>query len=236
MSLLRTSVQSASDGSWAHAAVSNRRHWKWFLAILAFELWLATVDMPRGLVSAWPVKALVDAMARIASVVHNFDRVALQPEALSLFFAITTLLIVPKAAFFFIWLNSSRTAMYRHFVVSPLTLSSPRHPGEFITEPLNDANVRQEKPRSAGSRFVVSALIVLLLGSVTYALLQFGWDVKTPAGVAAGSPAVSRGGWTLWLIWSVKWGTLAAFFSAIVACVLRDYLLFIVQSVRKMVF
>jgi hypothetical protein len=224
MSLLHLLAKSPSPGPWLVATGLNRRHWRWFLGVLVFELWLATADMSPSLVTAAPVKAFVDAIGKLAPVVHNFDRVAPHPEALSLFFAVTTLLILPKAAFFFIWLNSSRFAMYRHFVVSPLATSSPAHVWQFITEPLHDEKVREEKPRSVRSRFAVSLLIVVILGLLTYVILQFGWELnKNGVAVPDDLQLLSRGGWWLWFVWSLKWGTLAAFFSAILACILRDY-------------
>jgi hypothetical protein len=88
----------------------------------------------------------------MAPVVHNFDRIAPNPDVLSLFFAVGVLLVVPKAAFFFIWLNSSRIAMYRHLVISPLTAMTPRSPTEFLTESFHDEKARDEKPRSVASR------------------------------------------------------------------------------------
>ena len=172
---------------------------------------------------------LVDAVSKVAPVVHNFDRIAPHPEALSLFFAITTLLILPKALFFFIWLNSSRLGMYRHFIVSPLTATSPRNLREFVTEPLHDEEKRDENPRSLFSRIFWSLLIIVIGCLLGFVVLQFGWDIGKPV-VGADLEKMKRiagGGLALWFAWSLKWTTFEGLLFAVVICIVRDYLVFL---------
>ena len=93
-------MESASKSPISAAWQANRKHWTWFLAILGAELWLA-YSIPPHILSDYPsLRYFTNAVATIAPVVHNLDRVATYPKALSLFFAITTLLMVPKTAFF----------------------------------------------------------------------------------------------------------------------------------------
>ena len=81
--------------SWTQAALANRKHWKWLLWILAFEVWLAYEVPTWDLASFTILNKAVDLLSMIAPVIHNFDKAAPYPEGLSLYFAISTLLIIP---------------------------------------------------------------------------------------------------------------------------------------------
>jgi len=229
-----TPSNSASNDSFAKAVRSNGKHWTWFLGIFVFEFWLSDSIPPHILASYPPLKMFVDAVATIAPVVYNFDRIARYPEALSLFFAITTFLIIPKTAFFYIWLNSSRLSMYRHFVISPLTSTSPKNPGEFITEPLSQGKTPEEKPRSLVSRVGWSLLIVIVGASLVFTNLVSGWEIpKRPIeAIPQGLVDVAKGGLSLWFYWSLKWATFTALLLAIVASIARDYLAFFRNLIR----
>ena len=216
------------DRPLSKAAEFNAKHWTWFLSIFGVEYWLS-FSIPPDIQTDYPVlKTFVDVIGTIAPVVHNFDKVAPSPQALSLFFAVTTLLIVPKTVFFFIWLNSSRIAMYRHLVISPLTSTSPKRPGDFVTEPLHEQTARDEKPRSLVNRVFWSLLIVLISCSIVYVNMVSGWEVtKRPVNaIPKELLEVASGGASLWLYWSLKWTTLTALLLAITFCIVRDYVSF----------
>ena len=224
-----------SDASWVQAARANLKHWPWFLGLFAFELWLA-IQIPRWDVEPFTnLNAMVDWLSSFAPVIHNFDKVASNPLALSLYFAIAVLAIVPKSVFFFLWLNSSRSGMYRHFVVSPLTAGAPKSFKEFIDEPLRQEGVPAERPRSLTSGIAWSLLILILGVALIFSIMQFGWEVRKGRAGSRYDDLVelARGGLWLWFHWSVKWSTFAALLAAIAANVARDYLVFLRMNISR---
>ena len=198
------------------------------------ELWLAFEVPTWDLTGYSAINSAVILVSLFAPVVRNFDRVAQNPEALSLYFALTVLLVIPKTALFFLWLNSSRMAMYRHLVISPLTATSPRRMQEFIEEPLEERKALPEKPRSLASRIVWSLTILVLLSFGAFVILNFGWEVQRGKQHAryAELASVAQGGWALWIHWSLKWTTFMSLLLGIIASIVRDYFVFVQSIVR----
>lgn len=217
-----------ADAKWSQAATANLKHWIWFIGILAFEYWFAISIQDSGPERYVTFSPLVNWIGHSIPVIHNFDRVAKNPEALSFYFAITLLLMVPKAIFFCIWLYSSKTAMYRHFVVSPLTSSTPKTFAEFIDEPRRDSKEAPGRPRSLTSRMGWSLAIIVLGLAAAFFAIQFGWEVqKGRQGPRFQELAeIANNGPRLWLHWSLMWTTFTSLLLGITFCVLRDYLTF----------
>jgi hypothetical protein len=214
------------------------KYFTWLLALWGFEYWLV-YSVPPQILTRYPaLKSLVDAISTVAPVVHNFDRISPNAEFISFFFAVTTLLMILKCAIFFRWLNFDRVGMYRHFVISPLTATSPKHGTEFVTDALEDGLPREEKSRSLTSRVGWSLLVVLIGSALILTVLISGWEIpKPPAnGAPEGLADVAKGGLSLWLYWSVKRTTFAALLLAILASIVRDYVVFLrgrVSGTRK---
>src|SRR5437868_3334281 len=130
-------------------------YWKWFVGLLAFEfLFALSVHGPVLTSHPW-LNVFVHAAERIAPVIGRFDSVAKDPEAVRTFLALTVMLLPLHVAFFFIWLNSSFTAIYRHLVISPRTKQSARDVGSFVTAPLDD----EDTPQAGRERSLLSRIL-----------------------------------------------------------------------------
>jgi hypothetical protein len=199
--------------------------------VLAYEL-----PLP-GLMGAPVVRAFVDFIALVAPAVHHFDRIAPDPEAISFFLAITIVVALVKAAVFFRWLNVDRIGMYRHLVISPLTDTAPKRGMEFLTDALNDSNIREERFRPMRSRVIWSLSALFMAAALVVTILISGWElvqsprVSTPEALVR----VAQGGLALWFYWAVIRMTFCAFLLAIIASILRDYVSFLVDiaSLRR---
>ena len=202
-----------------------RKNWVWLFGILLFELWLLYSVPPNALSNITALRYAVDATARVAPVITNFDRVAAQPEVLRIYFAATLLLIIPKSVFFYVWLNSSKRGNYRHLVISPLTVAKPKGPQDFALEPIKDKNEKDEAPRSMASRITWSLAILLLGAMFAFVLLQFGFEVPSRSIEKVPSEMIrfGRGDLRLWFGWSVYRTLGSSLVFAIAACVIRDY-------------
>jgi hypothetical protein len=212
------------------------KHWKWLCALLVFELWLL-YSIPSQVLTTFPgLKAVILAMAQVAPVITNLAPLARAPEALSLYFAITLILIVPKSVFFYLWLNSSLRGNYRHLVISPLTARTPKRPTDFVLQPLKTGGEDDEVARSMASRIGWSIGIALLSAGALFYLLRFGFEVagSSPHSAPTKYLLLAQGGWRLWLGWSLTRTMCYALIFAIFACVMRDVFAFVVQpSLQK---
>ena len=213
-----------SERSWTEASRANRVLWPWAIGILALELLLARVLPSRDFAGFAPVNAAVDALARIAPVIHNFDPVAPHPAGLALYFALGVLLVPAKAVLVHCWLNSSRIAMYRHFVISPLTPAIPASANDFVREPVRDGPAG-EAPRSLGSRIRWSLAILLFTVAGLVLLVQLGWEIPAnqPGDRRHELARLAGGGFALWVKWSLLWTSYGALLFAILVNVLRDW-------------
>lgn len=220
----KTGRFAPSERSWEEAARANRGLWRWVIGILAFELLLAHVLPTWDLAGLAPLNAAVDALARIAPVIHNFDQAAPHPAGLALYFALGVLLLPAKAVLVHRWLNSSRIAMYRHFVISPLTPAIPASANDFLREPVRDGPAA-ETPRTLGSRIRWSLAILLFTVAGLVFLVQLGWEIPAndPGGRRYELARLAGGGFALWVKWSLLWTSYGALLVAILVNVLRDW-------------
>ncbi|MGH7894371.1 MAG: hypothetical protein ACREQL_06860 [Candidatus Binatia bacterium] len=210
--------------------------WLAFLGLVLIELWLLYVIPPTILSDVPLLRWFVDAVARIAPSIHNLDRISPYPQKINFYMALTLVLMIPKAAFIYWWLNSSYMNTYRHLVISPLTASRPAHGGEFVTAPLHEEQAPgPQKPRSTFSRIVWSlAILVLPAIPLAYMLHGFGsrgaeHDVKA---LDLATLELATGGLRFWLEWTVAIVSLSSFLLAIALCVLRDYIVWIGRKLR----
>jgi hypothetical protein len=210
----------------------HRKLWWWGLGVvLALELLLAYVLPESAFAEDSLAAGLVALTARFAAVVHNFDRVARHPEALSLYFAITFWLVIPKTVFWYWWLHSSERSNAKYFVISPLTRTRPASYKEFAAAPFVDFS-SAETSRSMVSRVFWSCAIVLFWLLAFAVCVNFGWQGQSgPAardiGFRFSVEQVAAGGIGAWLPWSLLMITFLAFLQAIVLTIVRDIWLLI---------
>lgn len=200
-------------------------YWRWMVWILLFELWLA-YSIPPMLLSDYPMlRWLVDALGQVAPVIGKIDgRFAAHPEAVRFYLALTLLLMAAKVAFFYIWLNSDRTGIYRYLVVSPLTSDKPMSGGEFITDPLHtkDKNPRPQKPRSMFSRVFWSILILGTTIGIAWATLDFGSPNSSNREVLDTFRALGLEGMPMYWEWTIEHSLFLSFLLAVSISILRD--------------
>jgi len=198
--------------------------------VLAFEYWLLSGIPASSLRDSRIADAFVHAMSALSPVIHRFDRIAAEPEVLSLFLALSPFLLIPKVGFVAHWLSSDERRIYRYLVVSPAATSVPKGPFAFVTDPLRtDAENRASEaiqPISRVRAIGLSSAIVLLalLIGILWPFYLYGWDYVQGRSNDFREMWVTKGGWRLWLSWSVYQMGLASLCLAMGYCVLREYI------------
>lgn len=151
----------------------SMKYLAWISGLLVFELGLAYVIPSAVLARYSSLQTFVDFVHFFAPVVKNFDPIATHPEHLQLYIAITLSLMPLQIYWFYQYLRSSLPGIYRHLVISPLTVTTPSRGSSFITGPIESMErVRETRPRSLTSRFRWSIAILVIFGA--------GWLIAVP--------------------------------------------------------
>jgi hypothetical protein len=205
--------------------LSPRAHiWWWIIYLLLAELWLAYAIPGNIFVKAPFLAALVELTQNVAPVLGKItDQTAERPDAVRLYVLLTLAVVPLKVCLFYYWLNSDRTGIYRHLVVTPLTNQQPSGTDNFVSEPLRveKGKAPSQKPRSLFSRLVWSTLILALTVGGCWVALEF-FDPSTSSG-RKHFRKLSAEGIAMWQEWTLELLTLTSFLLAISANILRDY-------------
>lgn len=197
--------------------------------LLAIEYWLLSVIPASILDDSRIAASFVRLMSSLTPLIHRFDRIAAEPQALSFLLALSPFLLVPKVAAVLRWLESDQLRIYRYLVISPAATSVPKGPLAFVTDPLrtnaeNSARAAQQpiSRTRAISQSLAILLFALLIG-IFYPLYIYGWDFVQGRGGDFRQMWTIQGGWRLWLSWFVYQMSLSALFLAMGYAVLREY-------------
>ena len=181
--------------------------------------------------SEWATR-LVQTVGGVAPVVHHFDRAATYPNATAFVLAISPFLLIPKIVFWYQWLLSDRSRIYRYLIISPNTLAVPKNAMDFVSDPLrSDAENQSKTGMQPVSRFRAIAIslgtlvLVLVLG-VFWPWFVYGTNVAKGRPADPRELAVAAGGWDLWWSWSLMQMNLAAICFAVGYCIVVEYFRF----------
>ena len=199
------------------------------VGLVAIEYWLLSVIPASVLDDSRIADAFVRLMSSLTPLIHRFDRIATEPQVLSFFLALSPFLLVPKVAVVLRWLESDKVRIYRYLVISPTATRIPKGPLAFVTDPLrtNAENrvpaTQQSISRARAISLSLATMFLALLLGIFYPLYLYGWDFVQGRGGDFREMWVIRGGWRLWLSWSVYQMGLSALFLAMGYAVLREY-------------
>lgn len=207
------------------------------ITLILLELLLAYRIPPDLLSQSAMLAGLVNAVQGLAPVLGKVPQYSPEnAEVIRLYMALTLLLVPFKVALFYLWLNSDRNGIYRFLVITPLTDTKPAGGDNFVTDPLRQE--RKEPPkakrRSVFSRLFWSTLILLLtVGSGLAILISTDPQSSNPKAVEFYRD-VAPAGLAMWFTWVIKNLSFWAFFLAVSASILKDYLILFGRGLAKL--
>lgn len=209
-----------------------RKGWRSIFYIIVFEFLLAYAIPPTILHDIAWLNYFVDAMQHIAPIIGKIDiHNSAQPDAVRLYLALTLLLLIPKTAALYLWLNNRRGGNFDQLVISPLTENHAGSVGDYVVEPLRHSEKKiPTKKRSWVSRIIWSVLIFAFTAGMLWANLNAGSPDSSNSEIRDVYRYVGQGGVVMWVQWSVKQMTFLAFLLAISITVGRDYVTFFKQK------
>jgi len=158
--------------------------------------------------------------------VHNFDKIAIHPEAVRFYIALAILLVIPKSFAVYDWLKKNPNMWMRQFIITPLTTTAPTK-SQFVarhTKNEDEIAIMPNEPRSRASAIFWSLMILLFtVGTmiVTWSEGGFGRDSFY---VNMLNARITQGGIPMWFELSVKNMTFTGLLIAISFVVIEDYI------------
>jgi hypothetical protein len=213
-------------------------------ALYGGELFLASILSRDWVSNATALVSFADALKPIFPVIGHFDRIARYPEGLRVFLAITILLLPVKMLFIYKCFTASDRLNYRHFVVSPFSREKGLKPSNFVVDisPESGDKYKEDKYKKQRSLLsvVFSSFMIVLFSVFVLFVMMVGFGAEIPKGKAAlltslGAKynAIRFGGLGVWLVWACGQMTVCAAVATAGFCVIRDWVLFIFQKLRR---
>lgn len=196
-------------------------HAKWLFMILAFEYFVA-VNLSPTILTDYPVlNWIVEKMAFIPSI-HNFDEVAVHPEAVRFYIAFALIMVIPKSISFHHFLEKNPITEMRQYVITPYSMTKPKRTAQIFAPRMSQEEAKQlpTVERSLLSRFFWSIMTLFFAFMMVVVIVSFknGSFVLTPDNY------IPNGGITMWFALSVKFMMLCAALLAISAFIIKDYI------------
>lgn len=153
---------------------------KWLFIILAFE-YLVAVNLSPTILTDYPLfNWIVESMAFIPAI-HNFDEIAVHPEAVRFYIALVFLLLIPKSISIYYFLVRNPITGMATYVITPYTATKPKNT-RLITAHLTkeEIDALPSVERSLFSRFFWSIMTLLFTYMMLVVIFMLGFESKSP--------------------------------------------------------
>ncbi|MDC0598756.1 hypothetical protein OAP18_02835 [Gammaproteobacteria bacterium] len=210
-------------------------HAKWLFLILLFE-YLVAINLSPSILTNYPIfNLLVDAMSFIPAV-HNFDQIAIDPERVSFYIALTFILLIPKTYSIYHFLVKNPVKEMSQYVITPYTKSKPVKTRQILsTANMTEEEVKQlpTVERSLFSRFFWSIMTLLFcFGMIAVSFLKGGIGSGRADLILDGiNMDIANGGSTMWYQISGHL-TLCALLLAVSFFILKDYIKYFKEKIN----
>jgi hypothetical protein len=198
---------------------------KWLFMILLFE-YIVAVNLSPTILTDYPIFNWVVEKLSFIPAVHNFDDIAVHPEAVRFYIVLTTILLIPKSASIYYTLAKKPITGMAAFVITPYTITKPTEMTRMFVDSWklpDNVTAGPQQPRSMFSRVFWSLAILIMCTGLVWAY-HYG---------VAGHPLQMRdfpllADNSLWLEFSTT-AIFSALLIAISSFIIKDYIRLFVE-------
>jgi len=209
---------------------------KWLFMILLFE-YIVAVNLSPTILTDYPLFNWVVEKLSFIPAVHNFDDIAVHPEAVRFYIALAFILLIPKAISIYYFLVKNPITGMATYVITPYTTTKPDSTRRMFSDSWQDeenATVGEQKPRSMFSRIFWSMMILALtMGAIwVFVFTDFGHG-DFSSFLKKSDANIANGGITLWYEFSINNMGISGLLIAISAFVIKDYIRYFIALFRR---
>ncbi len=203
---------------------------KWLFMILLFE-YIVAVNLSPTILTDYPLFNWVVEKLSFIPAVHNFDDIAVHPEAVRFYIALAFLLLIPKAISIYYFLVKNPITEMRQYVITPYTTTKPKSTRQILAPRMTQEQAKQLPTVERSMRSRVFWSIMTLLFTVGSVIVMIITNNEILPSYAKGR--IENGGISMWFEISLQTMMLSAVLLAVSIFIIKDYIKYFKEKLSK---